>query len=302
MEVIDVSLAKITVLPNRRRPKPAAIKAMADSILAVGLQHPIGVVADGGGYRLVYGRTRLEGCVELGKTKIAAVVHDYDDLHAELAELDENLQRTELTALEQSKALARRKQIYEAIHPETKRGGAPGKPGGGKKAKDDNMSSFAADTAAKTGSTSRTVQRDVALANSIPDDVAEKIANTPVADNKAELKALGKLPEAQQRDVAERLASGEIDRVPKPCRNCGGLERDEDGDCAKCREPIEPSPRAWPCHHCGGSHPIGDNPCHDPFWRNWFAALDDWLNDNPDKAAIAAARLENRAAEIMARL
>lgn len=20
----------------------------------------------------------------------------------------------------------------------------------------------------------------------------------------------------------------------------------------------------WPCHHCGGSHPIGDNPCHEP--------------------------------------
>jgi len=37
----------------------------------------------------------------------------------------------------QSKALARRKVIYLTIHPETKRGGTPGRAGGGKNAKMD---------------------------------------------------------------------------------------------------------------------------------------------------------------------
>ena len=51
--------------------------------------------------------------------------------------------------------LKRRKEIYEAMYPETKHGGLPGLPGGGK-AKDDIMSSFATDTANKTGYSSLT--------------------------------------------------------------------------------------------------------------------------------------------------
>jgi len=46
------------------------------------------------------------------------------------------------------------------MFPETKKGGLPGKPGGGKKAKSDKMS-FIADTAAKTGKSKRTVERAV---------------------------------------------------------------------------------------------------------------------------------------------
>jgi hypothetical protein len=48
--------------------------------------------------------------------------------------------------------------LYEALHPETKHGGASGKSGGGKKPKDDKLSSFAADTAAKTGTSRRTTE------------------------------------------------------------------------------------------------------------------------------------------------
>ena len=51
-----------------------------------------------------------------------------------------------------------RKEIYEALHPEAKQGGLPGKSGSGKQAKNEIISSFAADTAAKTGVTERTVQ------------------------------------------------------------------------------------------------------------------------------------------------
>ena len=58
--------------------------------------------------------------------------------------------------IERSKALARRKELYEALHPETT---SPGPKGGVA----DNVSaipSFAADTAAKTGQSERQVRRD----------------------------------------------------------------------------------------------------------------------------------------------
>jgi hypothetical protein len=61
--------------------------------------------------------------------------------------------------------LARRKQIYEAMHPETRRG-TKGGPGRGHTKTTENISvvSFADDAAAKTGRTSRSIRADVALA------------------------------------------------------------------------------------------------------------------------------------------
>ena len=64
------------------------------------------------------GYHRLEACRELGWTSIPAVIVEFDDLHAEIAEIDENLVRNELTALERSEQFRRRKDVYEAIHPE----------------------------------------------------------------------------------------------------------------------------------------------------------------------------------------
>jgi ParB family chromosome partitioning protein len=47
---------------------------------------------------------------------------DLDGLHAELAEIDENLIRSDLTPAQEASAIFRRKAIYEELHPETKHG------------------------------------------------------------------------------------------------------------------------------------------------------------------------------------
>ena len=85
--------------------------------------------------------------------------------------------------------LARRKEIYEALHPETKHGGAPGKAGGGKEplAKSAPSASFAKDTAARTGLSTRTIYSDVQIARKLAPDVKEAPRDTSLADSKRNL-------------------------------------------------------------------------------------------------------------------
>ena len=117
------------IVPRGRR-KPDNVEGLAESIREIGLLNPITVTKS---LRLVAGGNRLAAYRFLGRPEIEAKVIDLDDLDAELAEIDENLMRNELTVLERGEQFLRRKQIYVIKHPEaepvTKRGG----PGRGKK-------------------------------------------------------------------------------------------------------------------------------------------------------------------------
>lgn len=196
--------------------KQKHVKALSESIAVDGLLCPISVTTDG---KIVCGRHRLHACRSLGWKKIPAVVVDFDAIHAELAEIDENVVRKDLSAIERSKALARRKELYEALHPETVKGTAGGKASGkarGNGGTTDNMSvvpSFAADTAAATGQSERQVRRDVAIGIGIPDEVADIIADTKLADNKKQLTELAKLEEDDQRAVAKLIVEGKAKTV-----------------------------------------------------------------------------------------
>ena len=90
--------------------------------------------------------------------------------------------------------MKRRKEIYEALHPETKQGGLPGKPGGGKGAKTETVSSFADDVAMKTGLTPRTIRQYVQIATNLSDEAKAVIRETPLADRKRDLLAISRLP------------------------------------------------------------------------------------------------------------
>ena len=126
--VAEIAIDSIRVIKRIRPADSAKVLSLADSIKQLGLMNPISVRPD---YQLIAGLHRLEACKKLGWTTIPAIIHDYSatndgataELLAELAEIDENLIRNDLTELQQGIQHARRKRIYEALHPETKADG-----------------------------------------------------------------------------------------------------------------------------------------------------------------------------------
>jgi N6-adenosine-specific RNA methylase IME4 len=181
---------------------------LADSIAKVGLLQPIVATSSG---RLVAGYHRLEACKSLGWSEIPAMVVDLSNLATELAEIDENLIRNELDVLERGEHLLRRKEIHEALHPETKHGGDR------TQVADSATCSprFSQDAATKTGVSERSVQTDVQIARDLSPDVKEVIRDTPLADRKDDLLKLSRMGEDEQRDVAGRVVSGGAKDVTK---------------------------------------------------------------------------------------
>ena len=165
-----------------------------------GQQTPIEVRPGGlekGRYTLTAGAHRLEAVKINGWTEIEVAVVEVKDLEAELREIDENLFRRDLGALDRATFLARRQEVFWELHPETKRGTA------GANARwnaADNLS-FASQVALKLGVTPRDVRRSIARFTQIAADVREKIAGTWIAEKGSELDSLARLGPAEQRQV-----------------------------------------------------------------------------------------------------
>ncbi len=196
-----VPLDRITVGTNRR--SLSGDSDLAESIREVGLLNPVTLTSD---LRHVAGYHRLEACRRLGWRTIPARITQLSDLDAELAEIDENLVRSELTVLERAQKLLRRKELYEFKHPETQaysperqRGRRRLRPG------DPISPGFAADTAAKLKVSPRTVQHEVWIARKLDPGVQTLLAPTATANSKTDLLRLARLPTADQRKVARAL-------------------------------------------------------------------------------------------------
>ena len=97
-----------------------------------------------------------------------------------LARARANLCSTKLTASERAMFTARRKQAYEALHPETCHEAFKGNQhsSGCRQVGDNQPSRFTADTAAKTGQSERKVQRDAERGDKVAADVLDAVRGT----------------------------------------------------------------------------------------------------------------------------
>ena len=171
--VAKVSLDLLEVRDQKHRLE-LDIPSLADSILTAGQINPITVKAVGSKYRVVSGRRRYSALKyireKIGK-KIEALVYikNIDALHEELITIDENIMRQQLSEVEFDEAIYRRKQIYEELHPTTKKHVAGGVARSQKKGP--KPQAFTADAAGKLHVSRRTIEKAISRAARASDAV-----------------------------------------------------------------------------------------------------------------------------------
>ncbi|WP_305116982.1 ParB/RepB/Spo0J family partition protein [Acutalibacter muris] len=201
----------IKLNPGRRGAEPEDVETLAKSIAELGLLNPITIDQEN---TLIAGRHRLEAAKLLGWTEIECTVTDLQGLQAELAEIDENFVRKNLSIIDFGNLLLRRKEIYETLHPETKHGGD-------RKSEEikrtkcplDSTKSFIDDTAEKLGVSPRTVRREVETAKNLTSPTKEIIRAADTSITKKDALKLSRLEPEQQEDAATQLVAGEINSV-----------------------------------------------------------------------------------------
>jgi ParB family chromosome partitioning protein len=105
-EVVDIDLDKISPNPfqPRRHFDEQALSELADSIRTNGVLQPVIVKKIANGYLLVAGERRVKASKIAGFSTVPAIVRDYNNQYlAELALL-ENIQREDLTIVEEAEA------------------------------------------------------------------------------------------------------------------------------------------------------------------------------------------------------
>ena len=207
-EKMKIPIYQIGISDRRRKTEPDDVYKLANSISEVGLIHPILVDLD---HTLIAGLHRLEAAKQLGWTDIECTVCDLDGLLAELAEIDENLIRRGLNCVDEGEQLARRKEIYEKLHPETRQGMRNGQtsktaPGAVLETK-----SFTKDASEKLGMAPRTIRTKIQVAKKLTPEAKEIVRSHDIGIKSA-LK-LTRLAPDQQGEAAAQLAAGEIRSV-----------------------------------------------------------------------------------------
>ena len=113
-------IATARIRPNPYQPRrefdPAAMAELEASILANGLLQPITVRRKGDSYELVAGERRLRAVTHLQWKEVPAVVRDFDDQMLLVLALVENLQRSDLNAIEEARGYQRLLGEFSLTH------------------------------------------------------------------------------------------------------------------------------------------------------------------------------------------
>lgn len=221
---MKVNISEIQVKEGRRKINEGRVTEIAHSISEVGLINPITLTQD---YALVAGAHRLEACKRLGWQAIEATIIEATGLMAELAEIDENLMRNDLTEMERSMQIARRKRIYDELYPHTKHGAI----GNGRVAKVGNSTPrFTTATSEVTGESERTIYRQVKRGEELAKapELVQRIEQLPqIANSGAALDELIATPPEKREALLGAIEDGRANSLQEAKREVKKQEREE---------------------------------------------------------------------------
>lgn len=200
---------------------PVWVEALAALLARDGQRRPIEVYPKpGGGYGVIAGRHRLAAVRVLGWATIDADVLEADVLDRRASEVSENLFKLGLSPLDRAAFVAEqiavekaRAGVSEDATPQSVAANARWAAKIKADAADasDIMSHAFGWTdvvATAAGLNRRTIERDLELHRGLKPAVAEAVRGLPIAANAGQLRALAKLPEAEQREVVGLLVEG----------------------------------------------------------------------------------------------
>ncbi len=116
----SISVARVRPNPNQPRKSfdPTAMEALTASIRTVGLLQPVVVRPEGLDYVLIAGERRWRAAQGAGLEEIPALIRQTDELGSLTEALIENLQREDLTPLEEAAAFQQLEEDFGMTHAE----------------------------------------------------------------------------------------------------------------------------------------------------------------------------------------
>jgi len=197
---MELKISDVIVGNRKRKLNESKVQSLAESFSSIGQLQPITVSeGDYGTYRLIAGLHRLEAAKAIGWEKIQAAVFEGGEIETELAEIDENLMRNDLTVLEQGEHLARRQELVGRKVGRPEINGRTVLP-----LKTTN------EIAKDIGLTESSAQKRMQVARNIVPEVKETIRNTEIANSTTQLLELARLAPEKQVEVANSIADGAV--------------------------------------------------------------------------------------------
>lgn len=194
---MKLDIDEIQVGLRKRKLDEGKVRSLAESLQSIGQLQPITVErCEYGVYRMIAGLHRLEAAKLLGWQKIEAQEFEGDAVVVELAEIDENLMRNDLTVLEQGEHLARRQELV-----------------GRNVGRYPNPATVAElktmpEIAKEIGLSERSAHNRISVARNIAPEVKDAIRDTEIANSTTQLLELARLAPEKQVEVAKSIADG----------------------------------------------------------------------------------------------
>lgn len=220
-EYKQVPLGEIVVPDRLRKVNDDQVMAIQASIDAHGLLNPITVratpAAKGGKFTLVAGAHRLRAMALLKEDTISALVVDADKEEAILIEVEENLFRNELSALERAIVVQSYRDVFEKKHGKIARGGDKKSKGQLAPLVRHNLTDLVAEEAAngfsayaaeRLGLSHDAIKRAYRIARSLIPALRECLHGRPEADNQSFLLKVAGWEPSRQTALARWIGDG----------------------------------------------------------------------------------------------